>query len=482
MSPEQANGASDLDARSDQYALGLILFELVTLVAGVPAPTALVALGNAMMGELAPMNHVAGKPIAPELRAIILKSTGIRRGDRYESVAALADDIRRFRDGEAVLAQPDTRMQAAARWVGRHRDTALLAMLGLLIILFGSTTFSLWNAARARNAADAREAALSEVLTAASGRAHAIDARFLEYEGLLESLAAAGIHALDGPPRPGAMDRVYFQEDFDDPARRPVDFGPAPTYGGKDLSVSSPVFVIAPGFDVEAHAPLLSRLAPVGERMRRLMVQSRMRDADFRDHEAVRKRITERGVPIVWTYIGLEEGVHMAFPGKSGYPVDYDPRARPWYRLSAYTHGARWGNAYEDALGQGLLLPCTMALYDSKGDFRGVAGIELTFQFLLDELLELPGFEDRMEALLVDEEGRVVVRTGDGPAASTGIDGILRLPVYPNREVIAAVREGRSGWTELGPASERLLVAYHRMASTGWYYVVAGDFAELLGD
>ncbi len=471
MSPEQAN-AKELDARSDQYALGLILFELVALVPAIPSPTPMVALGNAMMGEQAVLEHVGGRPIAPELRAIVQKATALPPDDRYPDVAALADDLRRFRDGDPVLAKPDTPAEAAARWIAKHRQKALMAFLALLIILFGSTTFSLWQASRARAAADAREEALGALLTASSVHSHAIDERFLEYEGLLESLVAAGVHALDGPPRPDVR-AVLTPADFENPARAPEDYGDAAAYGGWPISVQAPVFVTAPGF--EPDPVLLGKLAPVGERMRRLMLRSRGRSEAFGDPAAARVRIAEHGVPIVWTYIGLQEGVHVAFPGKSGYPDDYDPRVRPWYRLSENTYGPRWGNPYVDALGQGLLLPCTMALYDAAGDFRGVAGIELTFRFLSEELLELPGFEDRVNAVLLDDEGRVVVRSGGKVAAKTGADGALELPLFPHADVLEPIRLGKSGWTEI----DTNLVVYHRMAATGWYYLVIGPLDGL---
>ena len=93
-------------------------------------------------------------------------------------------------------------------------------------------------------------------------------------------------------------------------------------------------------------------------------------DVDFSDRAASRAVVAERGVPVVWTYIGLEEGLYVGFPGTGGFPPGYDPRVRPWYRLSARTHGPRF--AVSDGLRQrGFVQGRTTALRPSQGRHRG---------------------------------------------------------------------------------------------------------------
>ena len=41
--------------------------------------------------------------------------------------------------------------------------------------------------------------------------------------------------------------------------------------------------------------------------------------------------VYEQGVPLVRAMVGLEQGVHLGYPGKGGYDADFDPRQRPWY-------------------------------------------------------------------------------------------------------------------------------------------------------
>ena len=97
MAPEQAMGEGDLDERADQYALGLILHELVTLDWANPGEEATEAIEAAMAGEVSPMiwPEKTGR-LPPELEAIVGKATERDRADRYASVEALSDDLRRY--------------------------------------------------------------------------------------------------------------------------------------------------------------------------------------------------------------------------------------------------------------------------------------------------------------------------------------------------------------------------------------------------
>jgi serine/threonine protein kinase len=135
MSPEQAPGRhADLDARSDQCALGLILFELVTLARPFNGRTVVDILQQAAAGARAPVTHAFGEAIPIELVAIVERATASDPARRYPSVEDLADDLRRFLRGEAVVARPDTHWQKAVRTVARHRQAAAVVVLGFALV------------------------------------------------------------------------------------------------------------------------------------------------------------------------------------------------------------------------------------------------------------------------------------------------------------------------------------------------------------
>ena len=81
--------------------------------------------------------------------------------------------------------------------------------------------------------------------------------------------------------------------------------------------------------------------------------------------EELDSAIRTSGTPLVWSYVALEEGIHVAYPGKGTYSEEYD-RQRPWYKDSVSHVTPTCLPPYTDSLGQGLLLPCTLSSEPSQ--------------------------------------------------------------------------------------------------------------------
>jgi len=151
MSPEQCAGdPTDVDVRSDVYGLGLCLYELVF---GEPARD---LTGRTPLEVLHAVTRVGIQPPAstessapPDLQTIVLHAVEIERGDRYQSVQALTDDLGRFLRAEPIEARPPSMWRRLQLFARRNKlVAALLIIASATLIAYLVTVPALMQTAR----------------------------------------------------------------------------------------------------------------------------------------------------------------------------------------------------------------------------------------------------------------------------------------------------------------------------------------------
>jgi serine/threonine-protein kinase len=122
MAPEQALGKiAELDERSDVYALGAVLFEILTLATLHPKTSWNAMLHSTLKGASArPSERAPDLDVPPELEAICVKATRVEAKDRYQSARKLHDAIEQFLNGDRDL-------ELRRRLASRHAEAATQA-------------------------------------------------------------------------------------------------------------------------------------------------------------------------------------------------------------------------------------------------------------------------------------------------------------------------------------------------------------------
>jgi serine/threonine-protein kinase len=129
MAPEQARGKTGPAA--DIYALGAILYQLLTGRPPFRAETAVETVLQVIHQEPAPPSRLNAK-VPRDLETICLKCLNKDPERRYATAAALADDLRRFQRGEPIAARPTSLPARIGKWVRRHPTHAAMIALSLL--------------------------------------------------------------------------------------------------------------------------------------------------------------------------------------------------------------------------------------------------------------------------------------------------------------------------------------------------------------
>ncbi len=184
MAPEQARGdTSEVDTRTDVYALGVILYKLLTgqfpyavegtwlevarhIVETPPAPP------SQRWSSTSGVTHRTARrfrsrscPIDDELQTIVLKALAKERDRRYQSVVELARDIRHYLAGEAIEAKRDSAWYVL-RKLARRNLPATITMSSVFVIAISAAfvSFGFWREERkARGAQWSSDVRLAQV-------------------------------------------------------------------------------------------------------------------------------------------------------------------------------------------------------------------------------------------------------------------------------------------------------------------------------
>jgi serine/threonine protein kinase/Tfp pilus assembly protein PilX len=179
MAPEQARGDHATSPLVDVYALGAILYEVLTGRPPFKASTSVETIMLVTTQDPVPVRRL--QPQVPrDLETICLKCLEKDPARRYPNAAALAEDLRRFQKGEPILARPTGAVERVVKWARRRPAVAVLSLVTVVVALLGLAGVVLsWREAvhqerqAALNAANETEARIAAQRAEAAARQNA---------------------------------------------------------------------------------------------------------------------------------------------------------------------------------------------------------------------------------------------------------------------------------------------------------------------
>ncbi|MEO1511669.1 MAG: serine/threonine-protein kinase, partial [Planctomycetota bacterium] len=158
-SPEQCAGrSSEIDARADVYALGVLLYEMLVGRSPYDLEGRDVVEAAKCIAETPPARPSSvRRELRGDLETILLKALEKDPARRYASAAALGGDLERWLDQRPIAARPASTMYQLSKLASRHRPVVVGLAVGLAALVVGSVVFASLAIAASR-AADAARA------------------------------------------------------------------------------------------------------------------------------------------------------------------------------------------------------------------------------------------------------------------------------------------------------------------------------------
>jgi len=169
MSPEQTRGDSrNIDLRTDVYSLGVVLYELLS--GKLPYSTR----GVSVVQAIRVISEEPPKPldVDTDLWTILAKALEKEPDLRYQSAAALAEDVERYLENQPILAHPPSTVYQLRKLVARHRGTVAAAGV-IAVLLVALAVTMVVQAARVRKE---RDRATAEAAKASAINSFLLDA------------------------------------------------------------------------------------------------------------------------------------------------------------------------------------------------------------------------------------------------------------------------------------------------------------------
>ena len=488
LSPEAIHG-EHTDQRADIYALGLILFEVVTLREAYMARTSAEVVSMIREGRIAETRHKYGFKIDPDLKAIIAKATAYNRDERYQTVRELGMDIRRYMGGEETTANPYHFFGRLSAFAVHHKRTSLLFAVACILMLLLTVGVTCYRRISMIDARHNYSLELSEAQRHSTACADYIETNIARNAQFLSSIASEFI--------------FLYETDLDNEDTLPDCMMPVSSMrtDAKDPPASllySSVYHRKVDFSHFAHKTIhgdkltdlekrrLHVLAHLKDTIMNVFLERLPRDIADASPAEQNEYLRLKGIPLHLLLFGFPDGQYIVYPGSGAYAQNYDPRGRHWYKTAQAGDGSfAWSKPYPgNTAAAGYLLSCNVPMLDTAGRFLGVAGFDLHLNTIIRDLNSQGNTGTNvLEKTLLDESGMILLSTGarfEG-AMETNKEDSLTIH-FDDTDLFQQFLETKYGTISRTENGRSIIYCVNYLPSQNWYYFEKIDVTSTVPD
>lgn len=477
LSPEAIQG-EHTDQRADIYAMGLILFEVVTLREAYMARTSAEVVSMIREGRIAETRHKYGFKIDPDLKAIIAKATAYNRDERYQTIRELGADIRRYMGGEETTANPYHLFGRISAFAVHHKRASLTFAVACILTLLLTIGVTAYRRVSQINAMHAYTQNLGIAQVQSTACADYIETNIARNAQFLSSITSEFVFLYETDP-----------DSADTPpyCMLPVSTLRADSKNSPATLLYSSVYHRKIDFSHFAHKTIHGEDLTSVEK-RRLHILGHLKDTimgvfidrlpeKFADASETEKNeyLRLNGIPLHLLLFGFPDGQYVVYPGSGVYATTYDPRTRHWYKTAQSSSGEfAWSKPYPgNTAAAGYLLSCNVPMLDTAGNFLGVAGFDLHLNTIIRDLKTNGNVgKNVLEKTLLDDEGLILVSTGArfAGAMETNKEDSLTIR-FDDDDLFKQFTEVKYGTISRTENGRRIIYCVNYLPSQDWYYI-----------
>jgi eukaryotic-like serine/threonine-protein kinase len=466
IAPELIRGGA-CSQKSDVFALGMILFEIITLNRAVPGKTVKEVLTNIVNWNYRPFKHRFLKNKLPDdLKAIVAKAICEQLAHRYKSANDMAKDLRLYLMREETAARPDNIFRKCMRAMVNHKMLTSIVVMSILLCLAASTIYSLHSQNVLIIEQKIRENMLADFQGYASQRANRMERMFFYFKTQLSNAAIQAGHLLSSKVISEPRDYLDMSA-FLNPSTTPADYVYSPAYGVK---MSLDYAVLKKGIDSKPEDKINKRIVALTKTYKHIMFSS---DMDFADKpkSVIKKIIINRGAPLIWIFMGLKNGSMFSYPGKP-YAKNYDPRKRPWYKDALkQKQKIAWAEPYKCIVSSKIVVSCTQRVYNENNIFQGIIAMDISLDYIQKHIFNEKAGSVLKEYLLNKKSKVILSSDFEDKNARTSKRATLVLKKFPfYEEVQDAIKEEKVQF-EAEKYGIKYIFTLHKLPALGYYYI-----------